>query len=93
MKLPVVYNDIPKNERWKVRLEYRRLQDDKCLHCGNDLEGKPTQDILDYKINMRLFPDGFLDHPVHLHHSHKTHLTLGAVHAKCNGVLWQKYGE
>lgn len=32
-------------------------------------------------------------YPVHLHHDHKTGLTIGAVHAKCNAVLWQYYGE
>jgi hypothetical protein len=28
-----------------------------------------------------------------LHHCHQTGLTIGAVHAKCNAVLWQYHGE
>jgi hypothetical protein len=42
---------------------------------------------------MRLFPKGFLNAPVHLHHSHVTNMTLGAVHGYCNGYLWQYLGE
>jgi hypothetical protein len=34
-----------------------------------------------------------LEDSVHLHHSHETGMTIGAVHARCNAVLWQYHGE
>jgi hypothetical protein len=40
-----------------------------------------------------LFPELFLKYPVHLHHSHVTGLTIGAVHAYCNAVLWVYHDE
>jgi len=44
-------------------------------------------------INLKLFPPGFLKNPVHLQHNHDSDLTEGAVHAKCNGVMWQYHGR
>jgi hypothetical protein len=44
-------------------------------------------------INQILFPKSFFKYPVHLHHCHKTGLTLGAVHHYCNAYLWQYLGE
>lgn len=93
MELPVKYEDIPPHERWKVRQEYIRLQDGKCYHCNSTLSETPPNDIMVKKIDLSLFPKGFLDHPVHLHHSHKTGMTIGAVHAYCNAVLWQYHDE
>ena len=32
-------------------------------------------------------------HPIHLHHDHDTDLTIGAVHAYCNAILWEYHNE
>jgi hypothetical protein len=42
---------------------------------------------------LSLFPKNFLKWPVHLHHSHDTGMTIGAVHSYCNAVLWQYHNE
>ena len=44
-------------------------------------------------VDEELFPENFFTHPAHLHHCHKTGLTLGAVHPRCNAILWQHYGK
>ena len=44
-------------------------------------------------IDEELVPENFFKYPVHLHHSHYTGMTIGAVHANCNAVLWQYHGE
>lgn len=89
MHLPVVYATIPHRSRWKVREEYVRVQGGKCAHCHTLLSDPPTEAIQRVKILTDIFPPGFLDNPVHLHHDHKTGLTIGAVHARCNAYLWQ----
>ena len=93
MKLPVMYNDIPPNERWKVREEYIKVQDGLCSHCNEPLSGEASSEVLSKDINLNLFPNNFLKHPIHLHHSHDTGLTIGAIHCYCNAVLWQYHGE
>lgn len=93
MNLPVNYNDTPWQVRRLVREEYVRLQGGKCFHCGAELSGPPTAAIMEKKINVRLFPESMFKYPVHLHHSHVTGMTLGAVHSTCNAVLWQYHGE
>lgn len=93
MKLPVKYGLLNSRERKKVREEYIKLQNGNCQFCGNLLTGEPTKEIIDKKLNLNLFPVNFLKWPVHLHHDHCKDLTIGAVHAYCNGVLWQYYNE
>jgi hypothetical protein len=93
MTLPVDYNSIPPNERWKIRNEYVRVQNGLCSHCGESLEGPPPKEITKLRINKRLFPENFFKYPIHLHHDHDTGLTLAAVHNFCNAVLWQYHGE
>lgn len=93
MELPVKYSRIPRKERWKVRNAYVEKQEGLCYHCEGPLDKDPPSHIIDHEINWSLFPAGFLIHPVHLHHSHDTDMTLGAVHAYCNAVLWQYHGE
>jgi hypothetical protein len=93
MILPVIYKDIPPNERWRIRNEYVTLQNGLCKHCNSPLSEDPPEEILNKKLNMKLFPPNFLKYPVHLHHCHETGLTIGAVHCYCNGVLWQYHGE
>lgn len=93
MDLPVRYDQLRPWRRKTVRDEYVRRQNGLCHHCKEPLDGPPSLEVQNKKVRARLFPRGFLDHPVHLHHDHKTLLTLGAVHARCNAVLWQYHGE
>jgi len=92
-KLPVDYTKLKPNERRLVREEYVRRQQGKCAHCGADLAGTPPKMITEKWINRQLFPKGFFQHPIHLHHDHNTGMTIGAVHNTCNAVLWQYHGE
>jgi len=92
MKLPINYNTATWQERKAVREEYARVQDERCYHCGADLDGPPHPDM-DKPINKSLFPDGFFKWPLHLHHDHNTGYTIGTVHAHCNAILWQYHGE
>jgi hypothetical protein len=93
MELPINYEQAHWARRKAARVQYMEDQEQKCHHCGNPLDGEPTRKVLNQKINMRFFPKGFLDNPVHLHHNHRTGMTIGAVHAYCNAVLWQFHGE
>jgi len=93
MELPVDYDKLKQWQRRLVRLEYIRLQNGKCYHCKKPLDGPAAKKILKKKLNRKMFPKGFLDWPVHLHHDHNTGLTIGAVHCYCNAVLWQYHGE
>jgi len=93
MKLPVNYNDTHWTKRKLIREEYVRLQEGKCSHCGCSLSLEPSKEILGTDINRNLFPPNFFKYPVHLHHNHETGMTIGAIHNKCNAVLWQYHGE
>ncbi len=84
------YDKLTRSERRAVRNQYVENQSGDCYHCHTPLKIRPKQDK---KINWDLFPKNFLKWPVHLHHSHDTGMTLGAVHAYCNAVLWQYHGE
>ncbi len=87
--LPTNYNELSIRDRRLVREEYIRLQNNKCYYCGNLLTENPTEDVMNKKINTRLFPPNFFKYPVHLQHCHKTEMTEGAVHSRCNAVMWQ----
>jgi len=91
--LPVNYDKLQRHERRAVREQYIKEQNGLCHHCKQPLNGKPAEDVFNKPINWRNFPDGFLNFPVHLHHHHNTGMTIGAVHAYCNAVLWQYHGE
>lgn len=93
MELPVDYNKLHWTERKEVREEYVRQQDGNCYHCGAPLLLKPASDVRDLKVTPRLYPKGFFNAPIHLHHCHNTGMTIGAVHAHCNAVLWEYHGE
>lgn len=93
MKLPVNYNKTHYSKRKLVREAYIKEQDGNCCHCGSPLTEEPPQSITAMEVNERLFPQGFFKNPIHLHHSHDTEMTIGAVHAYCNAVLWQFHGE
>jgi len=93
MELPVNYNNINPKDKKLVREEYIKQQDGKCYHCKEPLINKPSEDALSKIIHEELYPPGFFNYPVHLHHSHDTGMTLGAVHNHCNAVLWEHHGE
>lgn len=93
MELPVQYDELPYTEKKAVREEYVRQQEGKCYHCGMPLNEPPDNSVAALWVDRTLFPPSFFKWPVHLHHSHVTGLTLGAVHNYCNAVLWQYHGE
>lgn len=93
MELPVNYSQLHWKDKQKVRKEYIKLQKGLCCHCGEPLNDEPAEKIKNMKVNRELFPSNFFKWPIHLHHSHKTDLTIGAVHSYCNAVLWQYHGE
>lgn len=90
---PVDYTKLDWRERKNVRLSYIEAQNGKCCYCGSPLDGLARIDVALKKVNKNLFPRTFWNHPVHLHHDHKTGMTIGAVHNQCNAVLWQYHGE
>ena len=93
LTLPKVYDRLSQVQKRLVREQYVVSQNGLCHYCKAPLSEPPPKRIRDLKIDWSLFPPMFLKHPIHLHHSHDTGLTLGAVHAFCNAVLWQYEGE
>jgi len=93
VNLPVDYDSLAPKDRRAVREEYVRVQKGLCSHCGAPLNGDPSPEIMEKWIDEELVPENFFKYPVHLHHSHYTGMTIGAVHANCNAVLWQYHGE
>ncbi len=88
VKLPARYDSLTPQQRYYVREAYDRLQDGLCWYCHEPLAGKPLKTVASKRLNRKVFPVGFFDHPVHLHHDHDTGLTIGTTHAICNAVLW-----
>jgi len=93
MDLPARYSRLSPQERRECREQYIEEQYGFCYYCGAPLHLEPPEDIRAKKITPRLYPEGFFKHPVHLHHSHVTDKTIGAVHNYCNAVLWEYEGE
>lgn len=93
MELPVKYDELSVPLKKTVREQYVIEQGGDCYYCSSSLKLPPPKEILQKKVNKDLFPNGFFRWPVHLHHSHDTGLTIGAVHNYCNAVLWQYHGE
>ena len=91
--LPTDYTKLTGKERREVRLQYIEEQNNMCMYCGETLDQPAPERITSKPINWKLFPNGFLDYPIHLHHDHNTGMTIGAVHMKCNAYLWQYKGE
>lgn len=91
--LPVNYDELTRPQRREVREQYIHEQNYVCFYCGVDIYGPPRDDISNKSLNLRLFPHNFLDNPIHLQHDHNTNMTEGAVHAYCNGVMWQYDGR
>jgi len=93
MHLPVDYRALTQPQRRQIREQYIVVQEGLCECCKVPLTEPPRKDIQDADINERLFPVGFFDHPIHLHHNHDTGMPIGAVRARCNAYLWQYEGE
>ncbi len=93
MDLPVNYDEMTRQQRRVIREEYIRIQGGKCCHCGTLLAGRPSSEIQTTPVDESLFPPRFFEWPIHLHHCHDSGMTIGAVHARCNAVLWQYHGE
>ncbi len=92
LDLPINYDSAHWTIRRRVRDQYVQEQKGLCYHCQRPLNREPSQKNVK-QIDKNLFPAGFFEYPVHLHHSHDTGLTIGAVHSYCNAILWQFYGE
>jgi len=93
MELPILYSKANSKKRREAREQYIKKQQGLCCFCNKDLNDEPSELMEKYPINKKLFPIGMFKNPVHLHHCHDTDLTIGAVHAYCNAVLWQYIGE
>ena len=93
MKLPINYEESSSYYRRKVKEQYCKIQNWLCWYCEHDLREKPPSFITEKKYNRKLFPKFFLSWPIHLQHNHGTGMTEGAVHARCNAVLWQYEGK
>jgi len=93
MELPTDYTKLTPSQRREVRLQYIKEQNNLCMYCGETLDLPAPNRITDKPIYWNLFPQGFLHHPIHLQHCHKTGMTEGAVHSHCNAVLWQYEGR
>lgn len=91
--LPTKYSKLTQKERFNVRMAYIVAQGRRCSYCQNLFTELPPEEVYNRKINVKLFPRNFFEYPVHLHHNHETDMTIGAVHAHCNAVLWQFHGE
>jgi len=91
--LPTDYTKLTPEQRREVRNQYVEQQNNKCMYCNNLLTDEPPSKIKNMFITWELFPVGFRNHPIHLQHCHKTNMTEGAVHMKCNAVLWQYEGR
>lgn len=87
--LPVKYDDLQINQKRAVRLQYMQKQGMLCQYCNFLLIEEPSHTIRLAKISWNKFPKGFRRHLIHLHHSHITGMTIGAVHMRCNAYLWQ----
>lgn len=90
---PVRYHSLTPQNRRRVRNSYVTHQKGLCFYCGAPLSGKPAPNIERKPVDGRLFPTNFFKYPIHLHHCHRTGMTEGAVHNKCNAVLFQYEGK
>ena len=90
---PVKYDNLNSKKKRIVREDYVRDQDGKCHYCKAPLDGPPAEEVAKKTIHKKLYPQGFFRWPVHLHHSHDTGMTIGAVHCYCNAVLWEYENE
>lgn len=92
-ELPIDYTQLHWYERKAVREQYVREQGNMCVYCKCSLSEDAPKSVTEKNVNWKLFPDGFMKHPVHLQHDHNTGMTEGAVHNYCNAVMWQYDGR
>lgn len=90
---PQHYPSLTQPQRRTLRLAYVEAQAGLCAYCQAPLAGEPDPRLSKVPVNPELFPPGFFKSPVHLHHNHTTGMTIGAIHARCNAILWQYHGE
>ena len=93
MILPENYDKLSTSKRRVLRERYIDDQKGNCHYCNGSLKEDAPSGVLVKKVEKNYFPLGFFNNPIHLHHDHVTGLTIGAVHAYCNAVLWQYHGE
>ena len=93
LELPVDYNKLGPEQRYELRQEYTHRQSGMCYYCHSPLHNPPPADVMEKQITPHLYPDGFFTRPEHLHHDHDTGMTIGAVHARCNAILWEYENE
>lgn len=93
IQLPVKYKSLSPKDRREVRQQYIKLQKGGCYFCKMQLADAPSNEVQSAYIDESLFPENFFDWPEHLHHCHKTGMTIGVVHPRCNAYLWQYLGE
>ena len=93
MKLPADYTKLTWQERKTVREQYIKDQDGDCFYCHEQLRLYPPSWVTERVIDWSKFPKNFLQHNIHLQHTHDTNMTEGAVHAYCNAVMWQYEGR
>ena len=93
MKLPINYQKSHWVVRMQARNQYVINQKGRCYHCKCMLDKKPPKSVTNIPLTAHLFPENFFKHPIHLHHSHVTGKTIGAVHNYCNAILWEYHNE
>lgn len=93
IRLPANYGKLSPMEKADIRDRYIFLQQEKCWYCKRTLTKGPSERVRKLPLGQVKFPKTFFHHRIHLHHNHTTGLTIGAVHAKCNAVLWIYHGE
>jgi hypothetical protein len=91
--LPAMYDELTREERARVREEYARLQGGLCPFCLQPLVADPPPVIQRLPIDSVRWPPEFFRWPQHLHHNHRTGLTIGTYHARCNAVLAAYFRE
>lgn len=84
LELPTKYSSLTGERKSAVKEAYICLQRDRCWLCGDDLYD-PPKFLVENPNYMPLCGNQLAEHsPLHLHHDHKTGLTLGVTHAECN---------
>lgn len=91
--LPTRYDDLTPEERQRVRDQYAREQGGLCPFCLQPLVADPPPVIQRLPVDAVRWPPAFFKWPQHLHHNHRTGLTIGTYHARCNAVLACYFNE
>ena len=65
----------------------------RCMYCKESLFNHPSYEVMHKPVRWDLFPENFRKSPIHLQHDHETNMTEGAVHMRCNAVMWQYEGR